>query len=173
MGVTELSRMLGTNPNLALSVLERLGRWEAGRSAGGVDPQRKGWRRLQDRGGDDSSSTTSSTSSGEKTPPTKAPKPPPKAPKKKPRPRHFESSDEEAPPPPPQGQQGKPKPKAKPHAKGKGKANPPANPRPPLCKKGAGTPMEMCRVWGTPGMSLGRRGAMGDRQPSDGVGGFG
>ena len=30
MGVTELSRTLGTNPNLALSVLEGLGRWEAG-----------------------------------------------------------------------------------------------------------------------------------------------
>ena len=51
MGVTELSRMLGMIPNLALSVLEGLGRWEAGRSAGGIDPQRKGWGRLQDRGG--------------------------------------------------------------------------------------------------------------------------
>ena len=51
MGVTELSRMLGTNPNLALSVLEGLGRWEAGRSAGGMDPQRKGWGRLEDRRG--------------------------------------------------------------------------------------------------------------------------
>ena len=51
MGVTELSRMLGTNPNLALSVPESLGRWEAGRSAGGMDPRRKGWGRLQDRGG--------------------------------------------------------------------------------------------------------------------------
>ena len=99
MGVTELSRMLGTNPNLALSVLAGLGRWESGRSAGGMDPQRKGWARLQDRGGDDSSrsssNSSSSTSSGGKTPPTKAPKPPPKAPKKTPRPRHFESSDEE------------------------------------------------------------------------------
>ena len=75
VGVTELSRMLGTNPTLALSVLEGLGRWEAGRSAGGMDPRRKGGGRLQDRGGDDSSS--SSSSSGEKTPPTKAPKPPP------------------------------------------------------------------------------------------------
>ena len=66
MGVTELSRMLGTNPNLALLVLEGLGRWEAGRSAGGGDPQHKGWGRLQDRGGDDSSSSSStSTSSGE------------------------------------------------------------------------------------------------------------
>ena len=50
VGVTELSRMMGTDPNLALSVLEGLGRWEAGRSAGGMDPQRKGWQRLQDRG---------------------------------------------------------------------------------------------------------------------------
>ena len=81
MGVTELSRMLGTNPNLALSVLEGLGRWEVGRSAGGMDPQRKGWARLQDRGGDDSSSSSSSnTSSGGKTPP---PKPPPQGPQEK------------------------------------------------------------------------------------------
>ena len=42
VGVTELGRMMGTDPNLALSVLEGLGRWEAGRSAGGMDPQRKG-----------------------------------------------------------------------------------------------------------------------------------
>ena len=38
VGVTELSRMLRTNPNLALSVLEGLGRWKAGRSVGGMDP---------------------------------------------------------------------------------------------------------------------------------------
>ena len=70
--VTELSRMMGTNPNLALSVLEGFGRWEAGKSAGGMDPQRKGWGRLQDRAGDDSSST----SSGGKTPPSRPPNPP-------------------------------------------------------------------------------------------------
>ena len=49
MGVTELSRMLGRNPNLALSVLDGLGRWESGRSAGGMDSQRKGWARLEDQ----------------------------------------------------------------------------------------------------------------------------
>ena len=38
VGVTELGRMMGTDPNLALSVLEGLGRWEARRSAGGMDP---------------------------------------------------------------------------------------------------------------------------------------
>ena len=42
VGATEFSWMLGTNPNLALSVLEGVGRWQAGRSAGGMDPQRKG-----------------------------------------------------------------------------------------------------------------------------------
>ena len=42
VGVTELGRMMGTHPNLALSVLEGLGRWEAGRSAGGMDPRRRG-----------------------------------------------------------------------------------------------------------------------------------
>ena len=58
MGVTALSRMMGTTPNLALWVLEGLGRWEAGRSAGGMDLQRKGWGRLPDRAGDDSSSSS-------------------------------------------------------------------------------------------------------------------
>ena len=143
MGVTELSRMLGTNPNLALSVLEVSGRWEAGRSAGGMAPKRKGWGRLQDRGGVTAVAAAAAAA---------------RAAGRRHRPRHFESSDEEA--PPPKGSKGKPKPKAKPQAKGKGKP-PPPNPRPPLCKKGAGTPMGMCRVWGTPGMSLGRRGAMG------------
>ena len=39
VGVTELGRMLGNDPNLALSVLHGLGRWEAGRSAGGKGDQ--------------------------------------------------------------------------------------------------------------------------------------
>ena len=76
--------MMGTNPNLALSAPEGLGRWEVGRSAGGMDPQRKGWGRLQDRAGDDSSSSSSNSSSscscsssGGKTPPPRPPNPPP------------------------------------------------------------------------------------------------
>ena len=41
-----------------------------GQECGGMDPQRKGWASLQDRGGYDSSSSSSnsSTSSGVKTP---------------------------------------------------------------------------------------------------------
>ena len=107
VGVTELGRMMGTDPNLALSVLEGLGRWEAGGSAGGMDPQRKGGLRLQDRAGETiiSSSSSTTTTKGGRTPP------PPKAPKKKPR--HCETSEEE-PPPPPQAQQSKPKAKAMP-----------------------------------------------------------
>ena len=46
VGVTELGRMMGTHPNLAVSVLDGLGRWEVGTSAGGMDPQRKGWVRV-------------------------------------------------------------------------------------------------------------------------------
>ena len=42
VGVTELGRMMGNDPNWALSVLHGLARWEAGRSAGGMDPQRNG-----------------------------------------------------------------------------------------------------------------------------------
>ena len=34
VGITELGRMLGNDPNMALSVLYGLGRWEAGRSGG-------------------------------------------------------------------------------------------------------------------------------------------
>ena len=48
-----------------------------------------------------------------------------------------------------------------PQAKAKGKATPPPHSKPPACKIGAATPMGLCRVWGTPGMSLARRGAMG------------
>ena len=33
-----LGRMMGTGPNLALSMLDGLGRWEADVSAGGMDP---------------------------------------------------------------------------------------------------------------------------------------
>ena len=64
VGVTELSRMLGTNPNLALSVLEGLGRWEASRSAGGMDPQCKGWGRLEDRGGANSNNSGAARGAG-------------------------------------------------------------------------------------------------------------
>ena len=35
MGVTELGRMLGNDPNMSLSMLYGLGRWEAGRNGGG------------------------------------------------------------------------------------------------------------------------------------------
>ena len=73
VGVTELGQMMGTDPNLALSVLEGLGRWGAGRSAGGMDLQPKGCARLQARAGE----TSSSSSSGGRTPPPKAPYPPP------------------------------------------------------------------------------------------------
>ena len=152
-----LSRMMGTNPNLALSVLEGLGRWEAGRSGGGMDLQRKGWGRLQDRAGMTAAAAAAAAAAagGGKTPP-------PRLPRKDPATSRVATKRR----PPPQGQQGKPKAKAKPQAKGKGQATPPPppNPKPPPCKKGAGTPMGMCRVWGTPGMSLGGRGAM--RGPS-------
>ena len=97
VGVTELGRMMGTDPNLAVSMLDGLGRCDAGKSAGGMDVQRKGWVRVQDRAREtNSSSSSSSTRSGVRTPPP-PPRPPtpPKAPKKKP---HFQSS-EEAPPP--------------------------------------------------------------------------
>ena len=46
VGVTKLGRMMGKDPNLALSVLESFGSWEAGSSAGGMDPKRKGCGRL-------------------------------------------------------------------------------------------------------------------------------
>ena len=84
LGVTELGRMMGTDPNLALSVLEGSGGWEAGRSMGGMDPQCKGWGRLQDRAGEtSSSSSSSSTSNGGRTSPPSAPQPAPKSPQEK------------------------------------------------------------------------------------------
>ena len=79
---------------------------------------------------------------------------PPKGPQEKTR---FESIEEDA----PQAQQSKPEAKARAKGKAKAKATPPPNPKPPPCKIGFGTPMGLCRVWGTPGLSFGRRGAMG------------
>ena len=138
-GVIELGRMMGTDPNLALSVLEGLGRWESGRSAGGMDPQRKGRVRLQDRAGETSSSSSSSssstssstgttTTSGGTTTPPKAPKPPPRPPRKNPATSRVATKS----PSPPQAQHRKPKARAKPQAKGKGRATPPPQtPSPP------------------------------------------
>ena len=51
VGVTELGRMMGNDPNLALSVLHGLGRCEAGTSAGGMEPQRKGCVSVRGRAG--------------------------------------------------------------------------------------------------------------------------
>ena len=156
VGGTELGRMMGTDPNWALSVLEGLGGWEGARSAGGMDPQRKGWGRLQDwaekTSSSSSSSSTSSISSGGRTPPPRPPNSPPQGPQEKPR---FESSDEGAPPPRPI--RASPRPRPSPRARTRAKPAPPQTP----CKIGAGTLMGMCRVWGIPSTSLGRMGAMG------------
>ena len=120
VGVTELGRLMGMDPNLPHSVLDSLGRWKAGRSAGGFDPQRKGWMRLQDQAGETGSNSSSSSSSGGRTrPPTP---PPPRPPRKNPASRVARKT------PPPQAQQSKPK------GKGKGKATPPQTPNPPLAR---------------------------------------
>ena len=90
VGDTGLGWMMGKDPNLALSVLYGLGRWEAGRSTGGMDPQRKGWLRVGEGGGEtrsgSSSNNNTSGTSGERTPPAKTPKPkrPPRAPRRSP-----------------------------------------------------------------------------------------
>ena len=74
VGVPELGRMMGIHPILALSVLSGLGRWKASRSGGGMDPQRKGWVRVQHQaGGTTRSSSTTTTTSGERTPPPPRP----------------------------------------------------------------------------------------------------
>ena len=152
--------MMGTHPHPTLSVLEGLGRWESGTSAGGIDPQRKGWAKLQDRAEETTAATRPPPPpvAGGGHPPRRPPNPPPKAPRKNPATSRVATKS----PLHPQAQQpSKPKAKAKPEAKGKGKAIPPPKPQAPPCKIGAGTPMGMCRVCGTPGMSLGLRGAMG------------
>ena len=75
LSVKQLGQIMGTDSHLALSVLEGLGSWGAGRSAGGMDPQRKGLVRLQDQAADTSSisSSTTTTTSGGRSPPPKAP----------------------------------------------------------------------------------------------------
>ena len=152
VGVTELGWMLGNDPNLALAVLYGLGRWEAGRSGGGMDPQRRGWVRGGEVGGESSSS-----SSGARTPP---PRPPPKAPKKHKTPRYFESSEEEAPPP-----------RTPPQAQGQGQARPP-NP-PPLENRGRDPHGNVPGVGDTWYVPWAEGGNGGNRQPIDGVGGLG
>ena len=128
--VTALSQMMGTDPNLALSVLEGLGRWEAGRSAWGMDSRRKGWGRLQNRAGETSSSSTSSGGRTPPPPPQGPQTPPPRPPRKNPAIDTSRVATKRR--PPLQGQQGKPKAKAKPKGKGKGKAtHPPPKPQAP------------------------------------------
>ena len=73
MGVTRLGRMVGADPNLALSVQHGLGRWEAGRSVGGMDPECKGWMTVHDRAGTSSSNTTTTTTCKGKEPPPQGP----------------------------------------------------------------------------------------------------
>ena len=168
VGVTELSRMLGANPNLALSVLEGLGRWEAGRSAGGMDPQRKGWARLQDRGGDDSSS--SSSSSGGKTPPPQGLQTPPQGPQEKtPAPATSRVATKRRTPKPPSPSL---RPSRRPRARAK-PPPPPQTPGPPYARKGPGPLWECAGCGGHPVCPLEGGGQWGDRQPSDGPGGLG
>ena len=118
--------MLGNDPNMPLSVLYGLGRWEAGGSGGGMDPQGSGLVMVGEEGGESGSGSkqsrsSSSSSIGSSSGATAAPQnpPPPKALKKPKKPRQFESSEEEAQPPAP-------------HPKLKSKPNPPPpNPSPP------------------------------------------
>ena len=71
-GVSDLGRMLGNDPSLALLVLCGSGRWEAGRSGGGMDVQRTGWVRVEEGAVETSSSSSSSinnSTNGERIPP--------------------------------------------------------------------------------------------------------
>ena len=178
VGVTEFSRILGTNPNLALSVLEGLGRWEAGRIAGGMDAQPKAWGRLENRGGGDSSSSSSSTSSssistssGEKTPPPRPPTPPPRPPRKDPAPATSRVATKRR--PPPKGSRASPSPRPSRRPRARAEPTPPQTPSPPLATKGPGPLWECAGCGGHPVCPLGGEGQWGDRQPSDGVGGLG
>ena len=121
--VTELGRLMWTDPNFALSVLDGLVRREAGKSAGGMDPQRKGWVRLQDRAGETSSS--SSTSIGGRRPPPKAPKPPPRPSRKNPASRVARKT-----PPTPQPSRASPRPRPSPRTRARAKP-PPSKPQAP------------------------------------------
>ena len=136
MGVTQLSRVMGTDPNVAVSVLEALAMWEAGRSAGGMDPQRKGWGRFQDRAGDTTSSSSSNTSSGEKTPPPPRPPkhPPPRPPRKDPATSRVATKRR---PCPPKGSRVSPRPRPSPRPRARAKPPPPPKPQaPPLQERG-------------------------------------
>ena len=62
VGVTELGRMVGHDPHMALSVLMGLGGSEASMHSGGLDVQRAGWVRVGEEGDRSSSSSSSSNS---------------------------------------------------------------------------------------------------------------
>ena len=162
MGVTELSEMMGTNPNLAhrcwrVWVCGKRpwvrGAWTCSASVAGGCRTWRGMAAATVAAAAIAAAKAAAPAAG-----PRPPNPPPRPSRKDPATSRVATKS----PLPPQGHQGKAKAKAKPQAKGKGKAKPPPpKPQPPPCKKGAGTPIGMCRVWGTPGMSLGRRGAMG------------
>ena len=130
VGVPECGRMMGTDPNLALSVLDGLGRWEAGRSAGGMDLQRKGWTRVQDWGGGPAAAVAAAAAAAPVAGgghPRKAPNPPPQGPQEKTP--HGEYRGKRPPPRSPTEQaQGQ----AQAQGQGRGQGQPPPqNPKPP------------------------------------------
>ena len=142
MGVTELGRMLGNDPNMALSVLYGLGRWEAGKTGGCLDPQRRGWVRVGEEGGESSSissssSNSTSTSSWERTTPAKKPQPPP--PRRPPRnPRSPATSRVARKRPDPPHPTPSPRPRPSPRARARPSPPPPPQPQPspPLANTG-------------------------------------
>ena len=152
VGVTKLSRMLGNDPNCALSLLipppsptlsQPLPRIHAPllHASHLVNPYNTGSSSSSRQG---RSSSNTNTCGGARSPPQcpQAP-PPPKAPKTPTKPSHFDSKEEEAPPPP----------RTPPQGQGQGQAA--------SWRIGAGTPRGTCRVWGTPSIFFGPRGATG------------
>ena len=100
-----------------------------------MDPQRKGWERLQDRAEEinSSSSRSSSTSGGRTPPPPKAPKPPPRPPRKNPATSRVATK---SPPPPKASSPASPRPRPSPRPRARATPPPPQTPSPPLQDRG-------------------------------------
>ena len=131
MGVTELGRMLESDPTMALSVLYACGRWEARRSwgGGGAGPAVQGLGEDGEGGGEQQQAENQHRQQWCDNGSPKAPKPPSKGPQKRPGSPSFSRVARKQPPRP------QPKPNAMAKAKAKAKPAPP-NPKRPVENRG-------------------------------------
>ena len=181
LGSTSLGPMLGNDPNMALSVLYALGRWEACRSVGGggehgpvaqglgeggrggrgeQQEQAEQQQHPQHQRGEDGPRQNPHTQTPPRTP------------------RNLESPAtsrvaRKTPPLSPQPPSPSPRPCPSPSPRVRPSSPPKPQPPPPPWRKGVTTLWESAKCGGHPVCPSGTGGQWGDRHPSDGVGRLG